>query len=49
MTEHQNIEQTRDIYATSPADAKDAEGAHVYDAVGGDWDAIVDEASSLHE
>jgi len=42
-------EQARDIYATSVADAKDAEGAHVYDAVGGDWDAIVDEASSLHE
>jgi len=42
-------EQTRDIYATSAADAKDAEGAHVYDAVGGDWDAIVDEASSLNE
>ncbi|MHB1472024.1 MAG: NADH-quinone oxidoreductase subunit D [Dermatophilaceae bacterium] len=42
-------EQTRDIYATSVADAKDAEGAHVYNAIGGDWDAIVDEASSLHE
>jgi len=42
-------EETRDIYATSEADAKDAEGAHIYDAVGGDWDAIVDEATSLHE
>jgi NADH-quinone oxidoreductase subunit D len=42
-------EQTRDIYATSAADAKDAEGAHVYNAIGGDWDAIVDEASALHE
>ena len=42
-------EQTRDIYATSAADAKDAEGAHVYNAIGGDWDAIVDEASGLHE
>jgi NADH-quinone oxidoreductase subunit D len=42
-------EQTRDIYATSAADARDAEGAHVFNAVGGDWDAIVDEASSLHE
>jgi NADH-quinone oxidoreductase subunit D len=42
-------EKTSDIYATSEADAKDAEGAHVYDAAGGDWDAIVDEASSLHE
>jgi NADH-quinone oxidoreductase subunit D len=42
-------EQTRDIYATSAADAKDAEGAHVYNAIGGDWDAIVDEAFALHE
>ena len=42
-------EQTRDIYATSAADAKDAEGAQVYNAIGGDWDAIVDEASALHE
>jgi NADH-quinone oxidoreductase subunit D len=42
-------EQTRDIHATSAADAQDAEGAHVYNAVGGDWDTIADEASSLHE
>jgi NADH-quinone oxidoreductase subunit D len=42
-------EQTRDIYSTSAGDTKDAEGAHVYNAIGGDWDAIVDEASSLHE
>ena len=42
-------EQTRDIYATSVADAKDAQGAQVYNAIGGDWDAIVDEASALHE
>jgi NADH-quinone oxidoreductase subunit D len=42
-------EQTRDIYATSEADAKDAEGAHVYNAIGGDWDTLADEASSLHE
>src|SRR5664279_586234 len=42
-------EQNRDIYATSVADAKDAEGAHVYNAVGGDWDRIADEAFSLHE
>jgi NADH-quinone oxidoreductase subunit D len=47
MTEQ--TERTRDIYATSAADAQSAEGAHVYDAVGGDWDAIADEASSLHE
>jgi NADH-quinone oxidoreductase subunit D len=49
MPEHGNTEQTRDIYATSVADAKGAEGAHVYNAIGGDWDAIVDEASALHE
>ena len=42
-------EPTQDVYATSVADAKDAEGAHVYNASGGDWDAIADEASSLHE
>jgi len=42
-------EQTRDIHATSVADDKDAEGAHAYNTVGGDWDAIADEASSLHE
>ena len=42
-------EQKRDIYATSVADAKDAEGATVYNASGGDWDTIADEAASLHE
>jgi len=42
-------EQNRDIYATSVADAKDAEGARVYNVIGGDWDTIVDEASALHE
>ncbi len=42
-------EQTREIHATPAAGAQDAEGAHVYDAIGGDWDAIADEASSLHE
>ncbi len=42
-------EPTHDVYATSVADAKGAEGAHVYNASGGDWDAIADEASSLHE
>ena len=44
MTEH-----TTDIHATPTGEVKDVEGAHVYIAVGGDWDAIVDEASSLHE
>ena len=42
-------EQTRDIYSTSVGDTKDAEGARVYNTIGGDWDAIVDEASALHE
>jgi NADH-quinone oxidoreductase subunit D len=42
-------EQTTDIQATPTAELKDVESAHVYIAVGGDWDAIVDEASSLHE
>ena len=42
-------EQTRGIHATPAAGAEDAEGAHVYDAAGGDWDVIADEASSLHE
>ena len=47
QTEHSR--QRPDIYATSVADTKDAEGARVYNAIGGDWDAIVDESSSLHE
>jgi len=38
-----------DIYATSGADAAAAEGAHVFNATGGDWDQIVDEAAALHE
>ena len=42
-------EETRDVYATSVADTEDAEGARVYNAMGGDWDAIVDEASALRE
>ena len=42
-------QQTGEIHATPLGGADDAESAHVYIAVGGDWDAIVDEASSLHE
>jgi NADH-quinone oxidoreductase subunit D len=38
-----------DIYATSAADADAAQGAHVFNAVGGDWDQLVDEAAALHE
>ena len=40
---------TTDIYATSGADAADSEGAHVFNAAGGDWDQLVDEAAALHE
>jgi NADH-quinone oxidoreductase subunit D len=42
-------EQTREVHATPAAGSEDAEGANVYDTVGGDWDAIADEATSLHE
>jgi len=38
-----------DVYATSVADEADTEGATVFNAAGGDWDTIVDEASALHE
>jgi len=38
-----------DVFATSVADAHDAEGARVLNASGGDWDDIVNEASALHE
>jgi len=38
-----------DIYATSAADTAAAEGAHVFNATGGDWDQLVDEAAALHE
>jgi NADH-quinone oxidoreductase subunit D len=31
------------------ADERDAEGARVFNAAGGDWDDIVDETSALHE
>jgi NADH-quinone oxidoreductase subunit D len=42
-------EQTREVHATPAAGSEDADGANVYDTVGGDWDAIADEATSLHE
>ncbi|MDQ2782474.1 MAG: NADH-quinone oxidoreductase subunit D [Actinomycetota bacterium] len=38
-----------DPYATSAADETFAEGAHVFNASGGDWDELTDEASALHE
>ena len=38
-----------DVFATSVADERDAEGAHVFNAAGGDWDDLVDEAAALHE
>ncbi len=40
---------TSDPYATSGADQAYAEGAHVFNASGGDWDDLVDEATSLNE
>ncbi|MDN5794650.1 MAG: NADH-quinone oxidoreductase subunit D [Intrasporangium sp.] len=40
---------TTDPYATSPLDEEMAEGAHVFNVEGGDWDDLVDEATSLHE
>ena len=38
-----------DPYATSGADEAYAEGAHVFNASGGDWDDLVDEATSLSQ
>ncbi len=38
-----------DPYATSGADEAYAEGAPVFNAAGGDWDDLVDEATSLNE
>ncbi len=38
-----------DPYATSGADQAYAEGAHVFNAAGGDWDDLVDEATALSE
>ena len=38
-----------DPYATSGADEAYAEGAHVFNASGGDWDDLVDEATSLNQ
>jgi NADH-quinone oxidoreductase subunit D len=40
---------TNDPYATSVADEAAAEGAHVFNVEGGDWDDLVDEATSLNE
>ncbi len=40
---------TNDPYATSLADDEAAEGAHVFNVEGGDWDDLVDEATSLNE
>src|SRR6185312_642281 len=38
-----------DVYATSVADEQASEGAHVFNAAGGDWNDLVDEATSLGE
>ena len=38
---------TTDFYATSVADEQDAANAAVFSASGGDWDDLVDQATSL--
>ena len=38
-----------DVYATSSADEDEAQGAHVFNASGGDWDTVAQEASALGE
>ncbi len=40
---------TPDVYATSVADEADSVGARVFNASGGDWNDIADEATALNE
>ncbi len=49
--QHEAHESTgaQDVYATSAADTADTEGARVFNAAGGDWDQLSDEAAALHE
>ncbi len=49
MTTHTDYSSTGDPYATSAADEAAAEGATVFNAEGGDWDDLVDAATSLNE
>ncbi|MGW5240861.1 NADH-quinone oxidoreductase subunit D [Monashia sp. NPDC004114] len=56
MSTHTEFTQTdipdegaNDVYATSVADEEAAEGARVFNAAGGDWNDLVDEATSLNE
>lgn len=56
MSTHTEFTQTEvpepganDVYATSAADESASEGAHVFNAAGGDWNDLVDEATSLNE
>jgi NADH-quinone oxidoreductase subunit D len=42
-------QRTSDPYATSGADESAAEGAFILNTQGGDWDDLIDEATSLHE
>ena len=56
MSTHTEFTQTEvpepganDVYATSVADEQASEGAHVFNAAGGDWNDLVDEATALHE
>jgi NADH-quinone oxidoreductase subunit D len=50
-TTHETHDSTgaQDVYATSAADTADTEGARVFNAAGGDWDLLTDEAAALHE
>ena len=56
MSTHTEFTQTEipdagdnDVFATSVADEETSRGAHVFNAAGGDWNDLVDEATSLNE
>ena len=56
MSTHTEFTQTEipdagdnDVFATSVADEEASQGAHVFNAAGGDWNDLVDEATSLNE
>ena len=47
--EHHMSDQRHLRHRPAPTPAEAAEGAHVFNASGGDWDDLVDEATALHE
>ena len=56
MSTHTEFTQTEipdagdnDVFATSVMDEENSAGAHVFNAAGGDWNDLVDEATSLNE